>query len=34
MQPKITFATGKRRVAVAKAKVVAGTGIVRINSMP
>ena len=34
MKPKITFATGKRRTAVAKAKVVAGTGVVRINSMP
>ncbi len=31
---KIIFTTGKRRLAVARAKVAAGTGIVHINSKP
>ena len=31
---KIIFETGKRRLAVARAKVVAGTGVVTINSKP
>ena len=34
MKQKIIFTTGKRRVAVARAKAVAGTGIVRVNSTP
>lgn len=34
MKPKIAFETGKRRTAIAKAKVVPGTGIVKINSLP
>lgn len=31
---KILFATGKRRLAIARAKVVPGTGMVKINSTP
>lgn len=34
VKAKIVFATGKRRVAVARAKVAAGTGVVKVNSKP
>ena len=34
VKSKIIFATGKRRVAVARAKLEAGTGIVKVNSKP
>lgn len=33
-KPKVIFTVGKRKVAVARAKVVAGTGKVLINSKP
>ena len=33
-KPKILFTTGKRRLAVARAKVIAGSGVVKINSTP
>lgn len=33
-KPKIIVTTGKRRVAVARAKVVAGTGKIFVNSIP
>ncbi len=33
-KPKILFTTGKRRLAVARAKVISGTGMVKINSTP
>lgn len=31
---KIIFTTGKRRLAVARAKVIAGSGVIKINSTP
>ncbi len=33
-EKKVQFTTGKRRLAVARARIVAGTGMVRINSQP
>jgi len=33
-KPKIIFTTGKRKRAVARAKAIEGTGVVRINSVP
>ena len=33
-KPKILFTTGKRRLAIARAKVTGGTGKVKINSTP
>src|SRR5439155_25387335 len=33
-KPKIIFTTGKRKKAVARAKAIIGTGIVKINSVP
>ena len=33
-KPKIIFTTGKRKKAVARAKAISGTGIVKINSVP
>jgi len=33
-KPKIVFTVGKRKIAVARARVVSGTGKILINSMP